>query len=159
MKKIKYKLDGKTYEDNVYVDDLRRIRGTITGDVEAHIFLIGDVILLEVDGESIRKPWGLVHNLEEFTNIWNTDHESRFVQSLTIRNQLSHENKQYFRQYDDSFDRYGSYIEMLGQSDKYNDPTVFNSWFEKQLELGKTSGEILYGLSLEYSRKYITLYA
>ena len=141
MKHIQFKYKGKIKEADVYVDDLRRLRRTLFGGVEAHVYAIGDVILLEVDGVSVKKPWGLFHGSDDFSKLWNTDDESRFCQDIMDIHQLIVKNRDYFNKYPDNVRRY-AYIEILAQTDKLNDPIVFDAWYDKQLELGKTVKEI-----------------
>lgn len=144
MKHIKFKYKGQIKEADVYVDDLRRIKRNLFGGVVVHLFLIGDVELVEVDGVSVKKPWGLFHGLSDFSKLWNTENESRFSQPWQVRHELLEENELAFDKYlEFKKDRFYAYIEMIGQTDKYNNPEEFNDWYDSQLNSGKTNGEIL----------------
>ena len=99
MKHIKFKYKGQIKEADVYVDDLRRIKRNLFGGVVVHLFLIGDVELVEVDGVSVKKPWGLFHGLSDFSKLWNTENESRFSQPWQVRHELLEENELAFDKY------------------------------------------------------------
>ena len=143
MKQIKYKQKGQVHDADVYVGDLRKIKKTWYGALKANFHNIGDVVLLEVDGTSVRKPWAVFNTLRDWNALWNTDTESRYFQTITPEEVSPVSSDEYFLRYDDGLMRLETYNELLKHTEKYHEPVIFDIWYDEQLKSGRTRIDIL----------------
>lgn len=144
MKEIRYNIGGKDTRNNVYVDDLTMLRNN-DGHIEAHIRNVGLVILTEIDGIDVRKPWAETHTHAEFDRLWHTDKEYRQKRKLDETQSLIRKTFQYIKNDYVGLEREiveGLYIEIIHKTDKYDDYITFKDRYE-ELKKQYTAQEML----------------
>lgn len=126
MKIIKYKIDGEIKSSSVFIDDLRMVRNR-WGKVQAKLYLIGFVYILEVDDQKVTP--------KNFLEVWKSgDMERRYKRSYHITNPIVIEGSDYLEKFYSGSEYIhvaGKFAELVTQTEDWDDVVHYHDVYEK----------------------------